>query len=376
MRFYEKYTAPKGSTNAYTFFVQKMQAKTVQKGDAFLQTGVFCPIWPEEEVSKVTIMRQFASGNGPMLIKCGLMDHDLEELLLWKPDDCRADMCVMNVFGVFNNIWQASRPLYNLTPSAFSIDTCPLTKDVGIMEFVKGSVTLEGYDTKILMDLPEKRQLHFISTMAGSYTACYVMGCRDRHFDNFMVKNGDTFLQIDFKRCFDRAAAGPVDAPHFSIKAEIYKALHSLKFEVERKNNAGITSTFQIDGWNLFKNLCWHALKGLRTRGVAIVKIASGMFQGLRRTKHWSSQNKMQRWLLRALDLGCTDLDAQTHLNDLIEMGVASWKKSLKNILHGINLERVTTSKAPRRPSAVYTMHSSLGDIDDTVETQENEESS
>eukprot|EP00466_Bigelowiella_natans_P015717 jgi/Bigna1/85472/estExt_fgenesh1_pg.C_40166 len=167
MRFYEKYTAPKGSTNAYTFFVQKMQAKTVQKGDAFLQTGVFCPIWPEEEVSKVTIMRQFA-----------------------------------------------------------------------------------------------------------------------------------------------------------------------------------------------------------------IVKIASGMFQGLRRTKHWSSQNKMQRWLLRALDLGCTDLDAQTHLNDLIEMGVASWKKSLKNILHGINLERVTTSKAPRRPSAVYTMHSSLGDIDDTVETQENEESS
>lgn len=68
--------------------------------------------------------------------------------------------------------------------------------------------------------------------MAGSYVACWILGIRDRHQDNMMIKDDDTFFHIDFGFIFNDAPG--FDAPIFSIPRGVKQNL-TAKYELEKK---------------------------------------------------------------------------------------------------------------------------------------------
>mmetsp|Transcript_26230 Transcript_26230/g.51329 ORF Transcript_26230/g.51329 Transcript_26230/m.51329 type:complete len:1539 (-) Transcript_26230:166-4782(-) len=358
-RFYlNEFQKTLGMTKAYKFFCE-MLAKNCEEDNKFLDWQFFCPIWPEWDVTEVVVKKKFSSGNAPSLLSCKLAHLEaFSSPLMYKPDDIRSDMCVVHSFQVFNKIWAQSRPMYGRwVPNVYTFECCPMTKGVGVMEFIRNAVPLQDWNAKAILNVSTTDKIHFLNTMAGSYVACYILGCRDRHFENFMVKDDTTFLQIDFKRCFDRKASGPVDAPHFSIKVDVKNTLAQLRFDVKELDRQGLPINAEKSGWKIFKELCWHALRGLRAKGIAVVQIITGLFSGLRKkVKYFRDVNAMQKWVHTALSMGDTDEEARQKLFHLIENGVISLTKWLKNKLHTVadNIRITSRAKSKDTPAQIF----------------------
>eukprot|EP00468_Gymnochlora_sp_CCMP2014_P008235 CAMPEP_0167762246 /NCGR_PEP_ID=MMETSP0110_2-20121227/12653_1 /TAXON_ID=629695 /ORGANISM="Gymnochlora sp., Strain CCMP2014" /LENGTH=1626 /DNA_ID=CAMNT_0007649083 /DNA_START=62 /DNA_END=4938 /DNA_ORIENTATION=+ len=318
-----------GASKAFNFFCKRLLQGFNEEDEFFddKEMHMYSPSWPEVEIMEIKVKKKFDSGNAPALLHCKLLGfQDFKPYpLMFKPDDIRSDMCVTKCFGVFNKIWEMSKPLYEVfTPFAYTFECVPIIESVGVMEFIQGATTLREWDEKILRTLPEEKQRQFVVSAAGSYVACYVLGCRDRHEENFMVKDDCTLLQIDFKRCFDRKASGPVDSPHFAVKVALKEELSRMSFTVRKS---------KVSGWDIFMRLCWEALKALRGKAMALVKIITGMFAGLNKRKFFKKET-IQKWVLHALMLHMADDDAEKQVYSLIVTGLRSWSKFAKNLLH------------------------------------------
>ena len=76
----------------------------------------------------------------------------------------------------------------------------PLGPECGLMQFVGDSAPLTEWDAAAAIGRFSPAQLEaFVRSAAGSLTACFVLGCRDRHRDNFMLRGGVCLWQLDFK---------------------------------------------------------------------------------------------------------------------------------------------------------------------------------
>ena len=78
----------------------------------------------------------------------------------------------------------------------------------------------------------------FITSMAGSYVACWILGIRDRHQDNMMIHNNRIFIHIDFGFILNEQPG--FDAPIFSVPR-------------------GVKKNLSPDEWNFFLKVCRHA---------------------------------------------------------------------------------------------------------------------
>jgi hypothetical protein len=246
--------------NTVKFFQHLKEAEEKMRFD---NLHVFCPLFPSRVVQRVDVVKRFTSGHGPMLLSMEFKGlPSLPVNVVYKPDECRADAACMMVFRVFNRCWQAAKSTMKLCPYAYTFEVCPLEESSGIIEYIPGAVELQGWDCANILNLSRPDLMEFVRSAAGSYVACYIMGCRDRHKSNFMIKDKRTFLQIDFKHCFDRQTRG-VDAPHFSVLRGMKKALK------------------EREAWGLFKKLCQDAFKVLRRRTQLIIRICLQAFEVL-----------------------------------------------------------------------------------------------
>ncbi len=183
------------------------------------------------------------------------------------------------------------------------------------MEFIGNSCELQVWDLDKILDLTPEDLLEFVRSAAGSYVACYIMGCRDRHKSNFLIKDGHTFLQIDFKHCFDWKTV--MDAPHFAIQR-------------------GMRRNFKQRGvWKLFKKLCVAAFRALRRLSQPLIRLALRAFTGL-----WYEPARMEAWMVKSFRLGETEEQACRAIPKLINAGIASLKKKIKSWTHKQSLAR------------------------------------
>mmetsp|Transcript_11013 Transcript_11013/g.21670 ORF Transcript_11013/g.21670 Transcript_11013/m.21670 type:complete len:356 (-) Transcript_11013:176-1243(-) len=131
-----------------------------------------------------------------------------------------------------------------------------------------------------------------------------------------MIKNDQTFLQIDFKHCFDRQTRG-VDAPHFSIQRNFKKTLKERQM------------------WKYFKELCVRAFKILRRRSQLLIRICLTAFRGL-----WFTELEMETWLMKSFRTNETESAALAAIPKLINEGVSSIQRKLKSWTHKQSLAR------------------------------------
>ena len=295
------------------FFRSDFQVNDVYGEDEPL--AILCPLYPERVVTRARVERKFVSGHGPALL--GLKLHGfptLDAKVIYKPDEIRSDMMVMRMFEVFNNLWLAAE--LKQMPYAYTYGIVALSESSGVMEFIENACELQEWDTQVIAAMDDDTCDEFIRSAAGSYVACYIMGCRDRHKSNFMIKEDRIFLQIDFKHCFDRQTRG-VDAPHFSVK-------HSMKRALKTRNR-----------WRLFKELCTDAYRVLRRDCHLIIRICLRMFNGL-----WFSKAEMETWLLKAFRSSEPEDKALLSIPQMIDQGVFSIQRKLKSWTHNKSLAR------------------------------------
>ena len=104
------------------------------------------------------------------------------------------------MFQFFNAIWKDERK--NLTYGEHCVNArtyrcIAMGPDFGCIELIPNCKTLK--DVKQLHGtLNENGLANLVTSAAGSYIAAFVMGIRDRHYDNVLLQPNGTLFQYDF----------------------------------------------------------------------------------------------------------------------------------------------------------------------------------
>lgn len=145
----------------------------------------------------------FASGHAPCLLALEYHTNGkgapAPSRIMLKDDDVRSDTMVLVMFEVFNALWLSSGLL--LKPELITFRCIPGGTNFGFMEFVENSGPIRDYDfahiasltgtsfalRRALMRTDDEMDT-FLSTAAAGYIGGFLLGIRDRHEDNLMVK--------------------------------------------------------------------------------------------------------------------------------------------------------------------------------------------
>jgi phosphatidylinositol kinase/protein kinase (PI-3 family) len=204
------------------------------------------------------VVKVFTSQAKPCLIKASYVASEDSAskakeglFILKRGDDLRVDLMTQTMFYIFNRVWaQADLPH---APYCFLFKVIPMALDYGVVECVSGCTTLQEYDWTKWGLLDQSEKWKFLCSAAGGYTAGWILGIRDRHKENMMVKDDHVFVQIDFGHMFDRKTKY-FDAPRFAVPSTM-------------------RSTISPEEWSAFKELCVDGFKILRRMGTTIVDL-------------------------------------------------------------------------------------------------------
>jgi phosphatidylinositol kinase/protein kinase (PI-3 family) len=216
-------------------------------------------------------------------------------------------MMVMLMFDTFNFLWQNSG--LKVKPKVLTFKILPASPCFGFMEFVENSASLRDFNFTRIANYSDMEMEAFLTTSSASYVAGFVLGIRDRHEDNLMIQDGYKFFQLDFKHAFNEKTFG-IDSCRFAVPAKLKKAL------------------LRRDKWQNFKFRCQGAYMILRRNWSVIVELSRILFRDL------FPDSEIEIQLKNALYLDRSEEEALTQIDSLIESGVRSWKRKLKNVVH------------------------------------------
>eukprot|EP00456_Euglypha_rotunda_P056223 TRINITY_DN4611_c0_g3_i2.p1 TRINITY_DN4611_c0_g3~~TRINITY_DN4611_c0_g3_i2.p1 ORF type:complete len:467 (-),score=33.76 TRINITY_DN4611_c0_g3_i2:17-1393(-) len=175
-------------------------------------------------------------------------------------DDLRQDMCCMHVFRLMNYLWWRDKLDFGAkqVPVQFLVYGCIAAGDkAGFIEYVPRCIPLK--DVKKLTPLSPDDRDRLIATSAGSYIGCYVLGIRDRHHDNVLVKPDAAVFHIDFGHVFGEKVT--VDTGNFAITPALKRAMG--------------------EDWNAFVETSVKAFATLRQQRDILLSFVSMMFSSL-----------------------------------------------------------------------------------------------
>jgi len=221
------------------------------------------------------------------------------------------------MFFIFNRLWLLSD--LKQKPFIYQYKIVPMGPSAGVLEFVKGCVPTGEFKWKTLTTLTPEEKEKFLCSMAGSYVACWVLGIRDRHQDNMMVKDNHIFFHIDFGFILNDAPG--FDAPIFSIPRGV-------------KNNLAPAE------WRNFVGLCARAFAILHNNSGVILNTCSMLLGRLPDMV----LAEAKKYLVRSLMVSLPSATAQQTIIDLVGKGSSSTQKELKYLMHGAAMSLKNTS--------------------------------
>jgi len=263
-------------------------------------------------ITKISKIKAFKSKAKPILFEFTYDDQTTSKVIIKKGDDLRKDWFTMTMFNVFNELWETSPLLTNkLKPHLHTYKVVPLENDFGLIECVDEISSVAEYDWEKLRGMSIKDKKMFIASAAGSFVASWVLGIRDRHKDNMLIKNTKFFFHIDFGHLFNEKPL--VDAPRMPIPKEIENFLTPTE-------------------WREFKETTILGFKVLYENGSLIRILGSHLFQSMYR------KDMLERFFgsKKSLMLGLSSDGACKHFEDHIYTGCSPFNvhKIVKNIGH------------------------------------------
>lgn len=228
------------------------------------------------------------------------------------------DLSTQVLFQAFNHVWRNSPQFFDdplNVPFCLCYEVFPTATHKGFMEEVKGLRSLKEYDWKRWM-LKHGRDPVAVDNMvrsaAGSYAGAYVLGARDRHWDNILIQNDSTLFHIDFG--FLLGKTPPIDGPRFSI-------------------SHGMESVFKkLNVWELFVETSVRAFLALRSSSSAIVRTAVLLFG-----KAGYEPGAVRSFLRSRFSLNLHEKNeaaAAAFVRNQIQSSSTDWKTKLKAFSH------------------------------------------
>jgi len=229
---------------------------------------------------------------------------------MFKDDDVRADMMVCTIFNCFNSLWVGSA--LQSDPQLITFKVVPGGRSFGFLEFVENSCPVHDFDWKDVSQFTDDQMEAFLKTAAGGFIGGFLLGIRDRHEDNLMIKDGYKFFQLDFKHAFNMKTFG-IDGCRFAISRRLQSAI-----AVRGK-------------WTNFKERVMAAYMVLRRNSQIILHLCRLLFNELFANHQIETEMLHGFYLDRPEDLALQQIDK------LIESGVTSMKRVLKNVTHELS---------------------------------------
>jgi len=217
------------------------------------------------------------------------------------------------IFGVFNTLWRSSGLLSH--PELVHFKVMPLGPHFGFLEFMANSITLRDFNLNLISHFNDEQMDRFLGTSAAGYVGGFLLGIRDRHEENLMIMNDTDFFQLDFGFMFNNKTRG-FDGCRFAVSRRLKAAMESQSVVFSR--------------WQNFKDRTAACYLVLRRNSHVIVQLCRLLFNDM----FPGSQIEME--VIRAFYLDRTEDEAVTHIQELIELGVVSVKRLMKNVTHEI----------------------------------------
>eukprot|EP01124_Arcella_intermedia_P014706 TRINITY_DN2126_c0_g1_i1.p1 TRINITY_DN2126_c0_g1~~TRINITY_DN2126_c0_g1_i1.p1 ORF type:complete len:278 (-),score=75.81 TRINITY_DN2126_c0_g1_i1:358-1191(-) len=142
-------------------------------------------------ISQVKVLRTFSSQAKPSLLE---LTYDIlppKHLIYKNGDNLTLDLMVQTMFYLFNKLWASSSAFAEDTPFIYQYLVLPTGKDQGVVEFVRESTSVEKFNwqRKVIGWVFNSEEIgRLICSAAGGFVGSFVLGIRDRHRDNMMVK--------------------------------------------------------------------------------------------------------------------------------------------------------------------------------------------
>eukprot|EP01125_Pyxidicula_operculata_P010198 TRINITY_DN3359_c1_g2_i1.p1 TRINITY_DN3359_c1_g2~~TRINITY_DN3359_c1_g2_i1.p1 ORF type:complete len:1830 (+),score=475.91 TRINITY_DN3359_c1_g2_i1:100-5589(+) len=330
---------------------------TVNVGTTF-DVNIVDPI-ANQIVSKVKVDKRFSSKAKPLLL--GLQHYpnsssntngDYQQIIFKKGDDLRQDMYIQTMFCIFNELWNRSK--INPKPLIYTYKCIPLGDKIGCIQCVTNVCSVGANDWYNLRTMSLQNKNVFLCSLAGCFLASYVLGVRDRHHDNMLIKDGHIFFHIDFGHLWNQ---GPiVDAPRLAIPTRV---------------KANLT----LQEWAEFESICESGFEVLHQSGQLIKNISAILFSPITPTNtptpsssssssssnttqnnNLSINNMIEEFIAgsQSLMLNLPVSQAKSRFMKNLSSGSSSLnvKKKFKNWAHNIGKspEQRSTSSTPPHP--------------------------
>ena len=226
--------------------------------------GISCPVNPTIKLKNVKEngIKVKGSSSKPISIKFETEDNRDYELL-YKNDDIRKDLIIMNIIRLIDIILKREE---NLDLNIITYGVLPISSTRGFIEIVKNAETLLSINKRkkfsILNFILENNTSKSVDEIREVFTkSCaaycilsYILGIGDRHMENIMVKETGEIFHIDFG--FILGSDPKPMAPEIRITDEMIDAM------------GGMESRY----YQHFKDLCAKAFICLR-RHISIFQI-------------------------------------------------------------------------------------------------------
>ncbi|KAA8491069.1 Phosphatidylinositol 4-phosphate 3-kinase C2 domain-containing subunit gamma [Porphyridium purpureum] len=248
-------------------------------------------------IERVEVAKVFSSNARPKVITLNrYMEESLigaedfvpvePQMLVKSGDNLALDLSCETAFQIFSALFEQSDLFEpDLVPFIATYDVLCTDENKGMLEMVPDMVPMKDFDWQEWMEThgaDEETRKFMLRSAAGGYVGCFVIGARDRHFDNILIQSNKTLLHIDFG--FLMYDIPPIDGPRFSFPPQMQAVWQELGM------------------WDTFVDLCGKAFLTIRRKQAIVIRALQGLFEFAGINAHTSRQFLMSEHSL-ALDL-------------------------------------------------------------------------
>ena len=270
-------------------------------------------------IRRILIRKIINSNSKPLLIDCFVgkkmnkFDFKSSTFILKYGDDLRRDKACMLVFKWMNHLFVNKCNLlykkkYNVRIINYKV--IPITDKLGCIELIEDCIPLRDI-LSLKSKLKSKPELinNLIVSMAGSYVASYILGIRDRHFDNILIRKTDfNLFHIDMNYVLGDVLKG-IDANEFGITKELYDILNK-------------------DNYNIFINLACKAFQLLRQNNEEFINFTCLAFSYI------CDYKTVRNHILKQLRMSQSDNKAKSWLKNTLLKAPFDVQTQIKNKIH------------------------------------------
>eukprot|EP01129_Flabellula_baltica_P006048 TRINITY_DN2231_c0_g1_i3.p1 TRINITY_DN2231_c0_g1~~TRINITY_DN2231_c0_g1_i3.p1 ORF type:complete len:903 (-),score=176.24 TRINITY_DN2231_c0_g1_i3:103-2811(-) len=304
------------------------QITSLSKGDVINYIDVLNPLNRDNTIVSAEVLTIFSSKAKPILLSVQEDKGDETSMIFKKGGDTRKDMLIQVVFKIFNSLWEKSPFNKEDRPYIYRYEIVPLAGKYSCVEFIPGCDSASTYRWKKLQFMRRNDFNKFLTTAAGSYIASWIMGIRDRHQDNMLIRDDIVFFNIDFEHIFNQKTKFN-DAPRFAIHSEMRSQL------------------VKLGEWERFKTICAEGFTVIQNHSSMIIHICSLLFDPV----YKDVNSSVRSFLTESLMVGRSPRASAESIKVLCEKGASSLFKTIKFMAHDLAIQQRASARNTAKSS-------------------------